>query len=76
MQFPAGMKVPRYLFLHKRDSFVLLSLKEKEPKMVTREELENLGFRPSGDSSVKRQKLLVRISHVKFFVEKVSKYHY
>lgn len=49
MQFPSGMKAPRYLFLHKKESFVLLTLREVEPKMVSAEELKNLGFHPSGD---------------------------
>lgn len=49
MQFPAGMKAPRYLFLHKKDHFVLLTLREAEPMMVSAEDLKNLGFHPSGE---------------------------
>lgn len=49
MQFPSGMKAPHYLFLHKKDNFVLLTSKEKEPWLVSREYLVDLGFHPSGD---------------------------
>lgn len=49
MQFSLGMKAPHYLFLHKKDSYILLILKEVEPKLVSAEFLENLGFHPSGD---------------------------
>lgn len=49
MQFSLGMKAPHYLFLHKKDSYILLILKEVEPKLVSAEYLENLGFHPSGD---------------------------
>jgi len=49
MQFPSGMKAPRYLFLHKKESYVLLILKAVEPRMVSAEYLANLGFHPSGD---------------------------
>lgn len=49
MQFPSGMKAPRYLFLHKGDNFVLLTLKEEAPRMVSADDLRNLGFHPSGD---------------------------
>lgn len=49
MQFSLGMKAPHYLFLHKKDSYVLLILKEVEPKLVSAEFLENIGFHPSGD---------------------------
>lgn len=49
MRFPQGMKAPHYLFLHKKGSYILLILKEKEPGLVSAEYLENLGFHPSGD---------------------------
>lgn len=35
MQFSLGMKAPRYLFLHKKDSFILFLLKEVEPRLVS-----------------------------------------
>lgn len=49
MQFSLGMKAPHYLFLHKKGSYILLILKEVEPRLVSAEYLENLGFHPSGD---------------------------
>lgn len=49
MRFPQGMKAPHYLFLHKKESYILLILKEKEPGLVSAVYLENLGFHPSGD---------------------------
>ena len=49
MQFSLGMKAPHYLFLHKKESYILLILKEKEPGLVSAVYLENLGFHPSGD---------------------------
>lgn len=49
MLFSLGMKAPHYLFLHKKGSYILLILKEVEPKLVSAEFLENLGFRPFGD---------------------------
>jgi len=49
MQFSQGMKAPHYLFLHKRGSYILLILNEVEPRLVSAEYLENLGFHPSGD---------------------------
>ena len=49
MQFSLGMKTPHYLFLHKKGSYILLILKEVEPKLVSADFLENLGFHPSGD---------------------------
>lgn len=48
MQFPSGMKAPRYLFLHKNGFFLLLTLRNAEPKMVTIDNLIDLGFHPSG----------------------------
>lgn len=49
MRFSQGMKAPHYLFLHKKESYILLILKEKEPGLVSAVYLENLGFHPSGD---------------------------
>lgn len=49
MRFSRGMKAPHYLFLHKKESYILLILKEKEPGLVSAVYLENLGFHPSGD---------------------------
>lgn len=49
MQFSLGMKAPHYLFLHKSGSYILLILKEVEPRLVSSKYLENLGFHPSGD---------------------------
>ena len=49
MQFSLGMKAPRYLFLHKKDSFILFLLKEVEPRLVSASYLQNLGFNPSGE---------------------------
>lgn len=49
MQFSLGMKAPRYLFLHKKDSFILFLLKEVEPRLVSALYLQNLGFNPSGE---------------------------
>lgn len=49
MQFSLGMKAPRYLFLHKKDSFILFLLKEIEPRLVSASYLQNLGFNPSGE---------------------------
>ena len=49
MRFSQGMKAPHYLFLHKKESYILLILKEKEPALVSAVYLENLGFHPSGD---------------------------
>lgn len=49
MRFLQGMKAPHYLFLHKKESYILLILKEKEPGLVSAVYLENLGFHPSGD---------------------------
>lgn len=49
MQFPSGMLAPRYLLLHKKENTLLFTLKESEPKMITAQDLEDLGFHPSGD---------------------------
>ena len=49
MRFSQGMKAPHYLFLHKKESYILLILKEKEPGLVSAVYLANLGFHPSGD---------------------------
>ena len=49
MQFPSGMLAPRYLLLHKKENTLLFTLKESEPKMITAQYLEDLGFHPSGD---------------------------
>lgn len=49
MQFSLGMKAPHYLFLHKSGSYILLILKEVEPRLVSSKYLENLGFHPSGN---------------------------
>lgn len=49
MRFSQGMKAPHYLFLHKSGSYILLILKEVEPRLVSSMYLENLGFHPSGD---------------------------
>ncbi len=49
MRFSQGMKAPHYLFLHKSGSYILLILKEVEPRLVSSKYLENLGFHPSGD---------------------------
>lgn len=74
MQFPSGMKAPRYLFLHKRESFILLILKEVEPRMVSVEYLRNLGFHPSGELywvfEVEDVETQERTENMKCFVEK------
>ena len=49
MRFSQGMKAPHYLFLHKSGSYILLILKEVEPRLVSSKYLANLGFHPSGD---------------------------
>lgn len=49
MQFLSGMKVPKYLLLHKKDMVLLFVMKDTSPKLVTSKELLEFGFHPSGD---------------------------
>lgn len=74
MQFPSGMKAPRHLLLHKKDSCVLLTLKDTDPKKVSAEYLKDLGFHPSGDLywalEVEDVESKERTEYIKGYVEK------
>lgn len=75
MQFSLGMKAPRYLFLHKKDSFVLFILKEVEPRLVSASYLQNLGFNPSGEQYWTFELLDVETAERTEYVRKIVANH-
>ena len=75
MQFSLGMKAPRYLFLHKKDSFILFLLKEVEPRLVSASYLQNLGFNPSGEQYWTFELLDVETAERTEYVRKIVANH-
>ena len=75
MQFSLGMKAPRYLFLHKKDSFILFLLKEVEPLLVSASYLQNLGFNPSGEQYWTFELLDVETAERTEYVRKIVANH-
>jgi DNA (cytosine-5)-methyltransferase 1 len=49
MQMPSVMDYPNYLLLHKGNNMQLFRLKKSMPFLMSREELERIGFTPHGD---------------------------
>lgn len=75
MQFSLGMKAPRYLFLHKKDSFILFLLKEVEPRLVSASYLQNLGFNPSGEQYWTFELLDIETAERTEYVKKIVANH-
>lgn len=75
MQFSLGMKAPRYLFLHKKDSFILFLLKEVESRLVSASYLQNLGFNPSGEQYWTFELLDVETAERTEYVRKIVANH-
>ena len=75
MQFSLGMKAPRYLFLHKKDSFILFLLKEVEPRLVSASYLQNLGCNPSGEQYWTFELLDVETAERTEYVRKIVANH-
>lgn len=48
MQIPIGMEIPKLLILHHKNEQHLYSLKSESPKLLSANDLMNMGFTPSG----------------------------